>query len=244
MEQTKFDKVSAFTEACLAAARPQDITRALTETLREADIHSWYVGPLVHQDDLPPGAGHFGMPVLWQERYAEARHCEADPVFLHATKGRGASTWGECRERAVHGGASRRALRVFQEAEEFDLFDGFIMPTLGSGRTVAGVSFGGKNPDLSPSGLLGLQLVGTYAFEGLRRLAEGFPRVPPRLTKRELEVLRWSAEGKTAWEVGEILTIGVRTVRTHHAGIKSKYGVSTIIQAAVRATLDGTVCPL
>jgi LuxR family quorum-sensing system transcriptional regulator SolR len=72
-------------------------------------------------------------------------------------------------------------------------------------------------------------------------LAEGFKRVSPYLTRRELEVLRWSAEGKTAWEIGEILTMGVRTVRTHQTSIKAKYRVSTIVQAAVRATLDGTV---
>lgn len=241
MGHIRFSKISAFAEICLTAARPQDISKALTATLGEAGITSWYVGPLVHESDLPPGAGHFGMPVAWQERYAEARHCEVDPVFLHAKERVGASTWTACRERAEHKGVARRALRVFDEAGDFELFDGFIMPTLGSDTLIDGVTFGGRDPDLTLKGLLDLQLVGTYAYEGFRRLAEGFGRVSPRLTKRELEVLRWSAEGKTAWEIGEILTIGVRTVRTHQAAIKDKYRVATIVQAAVRATLDGTV---
>lgn len=243
MGSIRFSRVSAFAETCLAAVRPLDISAALSATLGEAGISSWYVGPLVHEHDLPPGAGQFGMPLAWQERYAEARYCEVDPVFLHAKRREGASTWTACRERAVHDGASGRALRVFDEAEEFDLCDGFIMPTLGSYPMIDGVSFGGRNPDLGLKGLLDLQLVGTYAYEGFRRLAEGFKRVPPRLTKRELEVLRWSAEGKTAWEIGEILTMGTRTVRSHQTSIKGKYRVSTIVQAAVRATLDGTVCP-
>jgi LuxR family quorum sensing-dependent transcriptional regulator len=241
MGRIRFNKVSAFAATCLTAARPQEIGAALTQTLGEAGITSWYVGPLVHERDLPPGTGQFGMPVAWQEQYAEARHCEVDPVFLHAKRREGPSTWSACRDRAVHEGASRRALRVFEEAEDYDLFDGFIMPTLGSAPLIDGVTFGGRNPDLSTPGLLGLQLVGTYAYEGFRRLAEGFKRVSPRLTRRELEVLRWSAEGKTAWEIGEILTIGVRTVRTHQTSIKVKYRVSTIVQAAIRATLDGTV---
>lgn len=243
MAQISFDKVAAFTEKCLTAATPADITTALNDTLLEAEIFSWYVGPLVHESELPAGAGFFGMPEGWRQRYAEAHYCDIDPVFQHAKRRGRPTTWGECRERAVYGDASHRALRVFQEAEEFDLHDGFIMPTLGSGRVIGGVTFGGDRPDLSPEGLPSLQLIGTYAYEGLRRFADGFKRVSRRLTKRELEVLRWSAEGKTAWEIGEILTMAERTVRTHQDKIKLKYGVASMVQAAVRAALDGTVSP-
>jgi LuxR family transcriptional regulator, quorum-sensing system regulator BjaR1 len=239
----RFSKVSAFAETCLTAARVEDIRAALTTTLGEAGVTSWYVGPLVHESDLPPGAGQFGMPRDWQEQYADARHCEVDPVFLHAKRREGPSTWSACRERAEYEGACGRALRVFDEAEDYDLFDGFIMPTLGPDPLIDGVTFGGRRPDLSMTGQLNLQLLGTYAYEGFRRLAEGFKRASPRLTQRQLDVLCWSAEGKTAWEIGEILQIGVRTVRTHQAAIKEKYQVSTMVQAAVRAALDGTVPP-
>jgi LuxR family quorum sensing-dependent transcriptional regulator len=241
MGPISFQRVSTFTEKCLIADTPGDITTALTSLLRDAGIHSWYVGPLVHESQLNPGTGYFGMPEGWQHRYAEAHYCDVDPVFLHAKKRGRPTTWGTCRERAIYGGASRRQLKVFQEAEDFDLNDGFIMPTLGNGRTVGGVTFGGDRPDLSPEGLLSLQLIGTYAYEGLRRFAEGFKRVPPTLTPRELEVLRWSAEGKTAWEIGEILAIGERTVRTHQEHVKGKYCVSSMVQAAVRAAVDGTI---
>lgn len=243
MGQIRFDKISAFTETCLTAARPEDITASLTQTLRDAGLSWWYVGPLVHESDLEPGTGYFGDARGWHNRYAEARHCDADPVFLHAKRRRTTATWSECRERAISDGASRRALSVFQEAEEFGLYDGFIMPTLGSGKTIGGVTFGGEEPDLGPEGLPSLQLIGTYAYEGLRRFSEGFKRVAPRLTKREVEVLRWSAEGKSAWEIGGILSISETTVRTHQSNVKFKYGVSTMVQAAVRATVDGIVTP-
>jgi len=36
-----------------------------------------------------------------------------------------------------------------------------------------------------------------------------------RLTRREKECLEWSAHGKTAWEIGRILGISVRTVNNH-----------------------------
>ena len=37
----------------------------------------------------------------------------------------------------------------------------------------------------------------------------------PALTSRELETLRWTMEGKTAWELGRILGISEQTVARH-----------------------------
>jgi LuxR family quorum sensing-dependent transcriptional regulator len=240
MERIPFHKVAAFTETCLTAVRAEDVTAALSATLADAGISFWYVGPLVHESELA-GRGHFNMPPAWRMRYAEARHCDFDPVFQHARTQRSPITWSDCRARTLYAGATKRQLEVFDEAQDFELLDGFIMPTLSAGRVPCGVTFGGAHPDLRPAALPSLQLVGTYAYEGLRRLAEGFKRVPPRLTPRELDVLRWSAEGKTAWEIGEILKIGSRTVRAHQDKVKTKYRVSSMVQAAVRAALDGTV---
>ncbi len=241
MSEIPFALVQAFSETCLKAIKPGDITRPLTKLLDDVGITSWYAGSLVHESELDRGFGFFGMPEGWRERYAEARHCDADPVFRHVLMNGSPSLWSECRERAASSGASKRSLSVFDEAAEFGLENGFVMQTPGFGGVPGAVTFGGTEPDLSTKAQLSLRLVGAFAYEGLRRLVEGFKPVPPSLSKRELEVLRWSAEGKTAWEIGTILTIGERTVRTYQDHIKVKYRVPTIIQAAVRAALDGTL---
>ena len=44
------------------------------------------------------------------------------------------------------------------------------------------------------------------------------------LTPREKEVLAWTAKGKTAWEVGEILHISKRTVDAHLQAAALKLG--------------------
>lgn len=56
------------------------------------------------------------------------------------------------------------------------------------------------------------------------------------LTNRERDVLCWAAEGKTAWEIGTILSISERTVKFHLSNIYRKMGVSTRAQALVIAT--------
>jgi DNA-binding CsgD family transcriptional regulator len=44
------------------------------------------------------------------------------------------------------------------------------------------------------------------------------------LTERELEALRWTMEGKTAWEVGSILGISEQTAVRHLSNATRKLG--------------------
>jgi LuxR family transcriptional regulator of spore coat protein len=45
------------------------------------------------------------------------------------------------------------------------------------------------------------------------------------ITPREMEVIHWMAEGKTASEIGTILTISYITVNQHIRNAKDKFGV-------------------
>ena len=58
----------------------------------------------------------------------------------------------------------------------------------------------------------------------MRQLAGLAPATKPRLTPREREVLLWVAQGKSSWEIGEILAIGRRTVEEHAATAVRKLG--------------------
>jgi len=55
------------------------------------------------------------------------------------------------------------------------------------------------------------------------------------LTKRERVVLHWATEGKSAWEIGVILSISENTVKFHFGNIYKKLGVRTRAQAVVQA---------
>lgn len=64
---------------------------------------------------------------------------------------------------------------------------------------------------------------------------------PPRghLTLRELEVLRWSAEGKTAGDIAAILSLSERTVNFHITSAVKKLGAGNKTAAVVRAAQAG-----
>ena len=61
------------------------------------------------------------------------------------------------------------------------------------------------------------------------------------LTKREKEVLYWTAVGKTAYEISIILGIKARTVNFHICNINKKMGVHNKIAAAVKAVALGRI---
>jgi LuxR family transcriptional regulator len=81
----------------------------------------------------------------------------------------------------------------------------------------------------------------------LQALALGMqPKKParsqaPPLSRRELEVLKLSADGKTAYEIARILNLSERTVNFHvHRSIE-KLGVNNKIAAVIAATRSGAI---
>ncbi|HJW83101.1 MAG TPA: response regulator transcription factor [Anaerolineae bacterium] len=61
------------------------------------------------------------------------------------------------------------------------------------------------------------------------------------LTRREIEVLRLVAAGKTNQETGAALGISEKTVEKHLESVFSKLGVASRVEAAVRAVREGLV---
>jgi DNA-binding CsgD family transcriptional regulator len=92
--------------------------------------------------------------------------------------------------------------------------------------------------------LADLCLLAVHAQEAaLRVLLEEPPPGPPvqRLTQREIEVLNWTKEGKSAWAVGQILNMSEATVQTHLRNVRRKMGVSSKHQAILRAISLGLI---
>jgi DNA-binding CsgD family transcriptional regulator len=82
-----------------------------------------------------------------------------------------------------------------------------------------------------------LQLFAVYAQEAAQRVllpAAAQPNLPA-LTPREIETLRWTMEGKTAWEVGNILGITERTAVLHANNATHKLGSVNKHQAVIKA---------
>jgi DNA-binding CsgD family transcriptional regulator len=82
-----------------------------------------------------------------------------------------------------------------------------------------------------------LQLFAVHAQDAATRILVPAPSDPsfPSLTPRELESLRWTMEGKTAWEVGNVLGITERTAALHVNNATHKLGCVNKHQAVLKA---------
>jgi DNA-binding CsgD family transcriptional regulator len=88
-----------------------------------------------------------------------------------------------------------------------------------------------------------LQLFAMYALEGAQRVLAPFVQAGerPSLTPRELEALRWTMEGKTAWELGKILGISERTAVLHVNNAAHKLACTSKHQAVLKALRLGLI---
>ncbi|MBL8350679.1 MAG: LuxR family transcriptional regulator [Burkholderiaceae bacterium] len=88
-----------------------------------------------------------------------------------------------------------------------------------------------------------LQLFAVHAQDAALRVLSPAPRQPerPSLTPRELEALRWTMEGKTAWEVGAILGISERTAVLHVTNAMHKLDCASKHQAVLKALRLGLI---
>lgn len=82
-----------------------------------------------------------------------------------------------------------------------------------------------------------------YLKLDLRQMSTAGALLHSGLTLREIEVLKWSAEGKTAAEVALILDVKIRTVNFHIGSAIRKMGVSNKTSAVVQAALHGVFRP-
>ena len=100
-----------------------------------------------------------------------------------------------------------------------------------------------ERPDELQRLVADLQLFAVHAQEAALRLLVPQVSQPerPALTPRELEALRWTMEGKTAWEVGAILGISERTAVLHVNNAMHKLGCVNKHQAVLKALRLGLI---
>lgn len=88
--------------------------------------------------------------------------------------------------------------------------------------------------------LADLQLLAVHAQHAASRLMKPVPADPDgpllRLTRRQTEVLRHAMEGKSAWAIGEVMSLSEHTINFHMNAAMERLGCSTRIQAILRAT--------
>lgn len=181
-------------------------------------------------------------PVEFVETYFDPTAQRRDPVMQHCRRQSVPIIWDQ--ETYIGQGAGE----LWEQQASFGYRTGIAMALhLPEGKHfLFGVDRDQDLPD-DPGELqrvvADLQLFAVHAQDAALRLLVPVAERPerPALTPRELEVLRWTMDGKTAWEVGALLGISERTVVFHINNGTHKLGCINKQQAVLKALRLGLI---
>jgi LuxR family transcriptional regulator, quorum-sensing system regulator BjaR1 len=174
-------------------------------------------------------------PTEFLDLYVRNDFIRFDPVAQRCRRSRQPFEWTATQ---YHNDPDPRAVEVMRRAADFGLERGFVVPINTPDGFEACVSMTGSHLDLTARSKPLIHLVALYGYERVRQLAGIATATKPRLTPREREVLQWAAQGKSGWEIGEILAIGRRTVEEHIATATRKLGAVNRPHAIALALRD------
>jgi LuxR family quorum sensing-dependent transcriptional regulator len=179
-------------------------------------------------------------PAEWFKIYTKNQYIHVDPVARMCRRTVNPFEWAEA---PYDPERDPRAAEVMRRAQDFRMARGFIVPIHGMTGYEACVSVGGTDLDLNSRSKPAIHLMALYAFDQVRRLLSPKRTTPQGLTAREREVLSWSAQGKSAWDIGEILNIRQRTVEEHLANARRKLGAMNRTHAVAIAIRNRIIEP-
>lgn len=202
------------------AKNPSSVFSDLTDAVRFFGFESVIVTGLpVPGANLEPLVLAHRWPDGWWERYNGQKYAAIDPTVKRLrTADADSFRWSDTR--GAH--LKPAEVRVLDEAGDFGLKDGYCIPIPLIHGFEAVVSLGGPHYMLTPREEAALHVIGICAYHAIR------PRPPPgeqpKLSAREVECIKWTAAGKTAWEIGEILGLTEATVNAYLAAAGRKMG--------------------
>lgn len=142
--------------------------------------------------------------------------------------------------------------QLYEEACSYGIRSGITFPIHGPSNEFGVISF--VSDTLSDKkfireldhSMAELSLIRDYLFESSLKFFKSTEAVKDeaRLTRRELECLKWATAGKSSWEISMILGCSEATVNFHIANIRFKFKVNTRQQAIVKAISMGLILPV
>ena len=176
-------------------------------------------------------------PAAWQALYESNGYLRRDPTVAHAIVSDEPVLWSDelfapCPE-------------LLADARRFGLCHGVAVPHRDSKGMVSLLSFVRSGPEISAEELdckvERLKWLSYVCHDGMLRLWNkallGDENI--ELSERELDVLRWTGDGKTAADIAQIMDISEATVNFHARNACNKLGTGNKTSAAVRAALMG-----
>lgn len=226
----------AFIDGLAASGNAESLCRVLSEAGAALDLTCFaYLSLPLRRGDPPKLISTY--PIAWADHYLRERYERLDPVIAEALATPEPFEWGQEFDSQR---LSKSQCALLDEATCFGIRCGFTVPIHDPRGPIAAVTFATdeRRPQFQrciERHRHVLQLMAMYFHAHARRtlsidrFIDGIA-----LSPRELECLEWAAAGKSAWDIGRILSISRRTAAFHLDNAKAKLGVHSICQAVAR----------
>ena len=182
-------------------------------------------------------------PEEFTDFFGDPHKPSVDPVMSHCRRSSIPLAWG--RSLYLASGMSDAHDHMMAQGCESGVGTAFHLPN------DVHFAFGLDMPGLLPQSssdiqniVANVQLLAVHVQDVFLRLSEQPPPVhtkTPHLTRRELEAMKWTMAGKTAWETGAILNISERTASLHIQNAMHKLGAVNKMQAVLKALQLGVI---
>lgn len=173
----------------------------------------------------------------WQKRYHEAGYLSVDPTVLLGLKSQQPILWTET--------IFTDARDLWEDAKQYGLNVGWAQSCrdangLGGMLSLSrsGEQLTQKELDLYETDMRWLVHVAHMALSK-SLIKNGATKPDSALTSRELEILKWTADGKSAQEISDILKIAKYTVEFHIKNAAHKLQAANKTAAVVKAVTLG-----
>jgi DNA-binding CsgD family transcriptional regulator len=184
-------------------------------------------------------------PVGWVDQYME-EFVGDDMVMRYAAVHTRPYSWSEIFQKYD---LTERQKIVFSASKSVGLRSGATVPIFGPGKAKAVFSVANNESDqdfllLFNERRHALHIMATYAHEKIMALGiQNNKAENVFLTAREIEILTWTARGKTRWEISRILSVSEETVKSHTENICGKLQAQNKTHAAAIALINGLIFP-
>lgn len=164
-------------------------------------------------------------PTDWLDRYEKNKLAQIDPILQSNFGCFKTQIWSETIQQVA---SPPQCVKHFmEEARGCGLSEGITIG-MAARRHAAGslFSFSGQLINENIRHAIVLEYLVPHLHLALMRASYHPKVIAPVITKREREILQWLREGKTNWEIGQILGISERTVKFHIQNLSSKLDAS------------------
>lgn len=226
-----------FVDASFAAATSDELLAQLKKALRRLGIEEFA---------LSEHLGERLIRFVWNEvrgefasTYRDQGWSRVDPNVRRASRATRAFSW---RASAPRQRATRAERTFLRDVSSLGMKAGMVAPFHRPGGRFDIIGFcTSEGAETDVELLRRAHALGLQAWARLNDLTPENPVDAVVLTERERECLEWLKEGKTNWEIGEILDISEKTVEFHVGNLMRKFAADSRLAVVLFALRRGVI---